>query len=207
MGEQLRHQPRLADTRHADERDELWGLLLTRPRQGVAEEINLLLAADQRPAGTARDVDARPRARLDRLPDGNRGRLPLRRDRLVLAIRKRRRRRPVGRLVDENSVHRRSRLEPRGRVDDVARGHPLSLARPGAEPYERLAGRDGDPELELLLFDDPVADREGRADGALGVVLVRGGSAEQRHHGVADELLDRSAVAFELGAKLRLVGL
>ena len=42
---------------------------------------------------------------------------------------------------------------------------------------------------------------------ALGVVLVRGGSAEQRHHGVADELLDRSAVAFELGAKLRLVGL
>ena len=45
-----------------------------------------------------------------------------------------------------------------------------------------------------------VADRERGADGTLGVVLVRGRCAEERHDGVADELLDRAAVALELGA-------
>ena len=34
-------------------------------------------------------------------------------------------------------------------------------------------------------------DLEGRADGPLGVVPLRDGSTEYRHHRVADELLDR----------------
>ena len=46
------------------------------------------------------------------------------------------------------------------------------------ERDERLAGRDPDPELEPFL-DREVADRERCADGALGVVLVRGRRAEQ----------------------------
>ena len=46
-----------------------------------------------------------------------------------------------------------------------------------------------------------VADRERRADGALGIVLVRDRRAEERHHRVADELLDRAAVALELRAE------
>ena len=56
------------------------------------------------------------------------------------------------------------------------------------------------------LLADPVADRERRADGALGVVLVRDRRAEDGHHRVADELLDRAAEALELGAQARVVG-
>ena len=43
------------------------------------------------------------------------------------------------------------------------------------------------------------------ADRALGVVLVRGRRAEERHHRVADELLDGAAVALELGADALVV--
>ena len=67
-----------------------------------------------------------------------------------------------------------------------------------------LAGRDPHAELETLL-DREVADRERCAHGPLGVVLVRDGRAEQRHHRVADELLDRAAVALELGSNARVV--
>ena len=55
------------------------------------------------------------------------------------------------------------------------------------------------------LLDREVADRERRADGALGVVLVRGRRAEERHDRVPDELLDRSAVALELRAHALVV--
>ena len=55
------------------------------------------------------------------------------------------------------------------------------------------------------LLADRVADRERRAHGALGVVLVRDRCAEDGHHRVADELLDRAAVPLELGAELRVV--
>ena len=51
-----------------------------------------------------------------------------------------------------------------------------------------------------------VADGERRAHGPLGVVLVGGRRPEERHHGIADELLDRAAVALELGADARVVG-
>ncbi len=50
-----------------------------------------------------------------------------------------------------------------------------------------------------------IADRERRAHRALGIVLVCDRRAEQRHHRVADELLDRAAMAFELRAHARVV--
>ena len=59
-----------------------------------------------------------------------------------------------------------------------------------------LAGLDADPRLELELVD-AVEDLERSADGALRVVLVRLRNAEGRHHGVARELLDRTAVALD----------
>ena len=55
------------------------------------------------------------------------------------------------------------------------------------------------------LLADRVADRERRAHRALGVVLVRDRRAEDGHHRVADELLDRAAVPLDLGAQLRVV--
>ena len=44
---------------------------------------------------------------------------------------------------------------------------------------------------------DRVDEVEGGADGALGVVLGRDRGAPDGHHGVADELLDRAAVALD----------
>ena len=57
-----------------------------------------------------------------------------------------------------------------------------------------------------LSSSGEVADRERRADGALGVVLVRRRRPEERHHRVADELLDGAAVSLELGADALVVG-
>ena len=104
---------------------------------------------------------------------------------------------PVRRLVDEDPIDGGGTLQARSSVDDVARGHPLACFGLGVEAHERLPGRDPDAQLESF-FDGELADREGRADGALGVVLVGGGRAEERHHRIADELLDGAAVAFEL---------
>ena len=58
-----------------------------------------------------------------------------------------------------------------------------------------------DAHLELAVLGDPVADRERRANRALGIVLVRDRRAEHRHHRVADELLHRAAALLELGAQ------
>ena len=112
-------------------------------------------------------------------------------------------RRAVRPLADEDPVDRRRALQPRRRVDDVAGHHRVALAGLRAERDERLAGVDGGADLQLLA--DRVADRERRPHRALGVVLVRDRRAEDGHHGVADELLDRAAVPLELGAELCVV--
>ena len=52
-----------------------------------------------------------------------------------------------------------------------------------------LAGLDADARFELELVHG-LAHRERGSNGPLGVVLVRLGNAEGRHHGVAGELLD-----------------
>src|SRR2546430_671074 len=44
---------------------------------------------------------------------------------------------------------------------------------------------------------DLVSEGECRADGAVSVILVRGGNAEHGHDGIPDELLDRGAVGLE----------
>ena len=113
-------------------------------------------------------------------------------------------RRSVRRLVDKNAVDRRCRLQARGGVDDVSRGHAFSCVGLCIELNERLARRDADSELEAVI-GGKVADGECRAYGALGVVLVRDRRAEERHDGVADELLHRAAVPFELRADARVV--
>ena len=112
--------------------------------------------------------------------------------------------RSVRRLVDDDAVDRCRALQPCRGVDDVAGGHALAGVGLGVEPDERLAGGDADSQLEPFL-EREVADRERRADGALGIVLVRGRGTEQGHHRVADELLDGAAVPLELGADALVV--
>jgi hypothetical protein len=133
----------------------------------------------------------------DRPPRRHWLRLALDRDRVEPLERDGARRRAVGAVADEDRPGLGRRLQPRGGVDDVARHHPLPdrthLGR-------RLAGHDPAARLErdvevVAESGDLVDHLEGRAHGALGVVLVRGGRAPHGHDRVADELLDHAAVA------------
>ena len=109
------------------------------------------------------------------------------------------------RLPHQDAIDRCRGLQSSGRVHHVPGRHSLALVGSCSERDERLSGIDGDAHLEVrLLLDHPVTDRQRSPDGALGIVLVRDRRAEQRHDGVADELLDRPAVVFELGAEPRV---
>src|SRR5439155_27247094 len=99
--------------------------------------------------------------------------LALRLDGWMLAVVDALRRRPVGRLADEDPVHRRRGLEPRRGVDDVARGHAFAGVWPRGEVDERLARVDRDANLQLALHRDPVANRKSGAHGTLRIVLTR----------------------------------
>ena len=99
--------------------------------------------------------------------------------------------------ADEDRARLRHGLDPRGRVDEIARNHPLAF---GANGHGRLAGQDAGPSLEPRRTNlvpergDGRDEIESSANRALGVVLGRHRSPPDRHHGVADELLDGSAV-------------
>ena len=102
-------------------------------------------------------------------------------------------------------------LQPRRRVHDVAGRHPLSFDRAGAHDHKGLAcvHCGADVEVEPLVLDvqgsDSVANRERRANRALGVVLVRHGCTEESDDGVPDEFLDGPAEALELRPQARVV--
>jgi hypothetical protein len=108
-------------------------------------------------------------------------------------------------LVHEDAVYGGRRLEPRGSVDHVARRHSLAFRGTSSEGDQRLPGRDADPDFELPFFDECVANCEGRTHCSFWVVLVRSRCPEDRHHRVADELLDGPAAALELGPHAAVV--
>ena len=150
-----------------------------------------------------RSTAIRDRART-RLPRRDRLRLALRLDRLELAVVDRLLGRAERLLADDDRVHGAA---PWSRAA-VLITSPAAIDSPASgwasTRDERLAGVDSDPHLDALL-ERPVADRERRANRPLGIVLVRRRRAEERHHRVADELLDRAAVALELGADVPVV--
>ena len=209
--EELGDQAALADARNADERHELGGQLGAAAFEGVREEPALSLTSDQRGSGRDVDVEAEARARCDNLPDGDREGLALCVDRRRLPVLDGRAGRTHRRLAGENAADGCRRLQPRSRVDDVARDHALALGRPRAERYQCLTGihRGADPQLEarrrVVQLLDRAADREGSANRPLRVVLVRDRRAEDGHDRVSDELLDRASVSLDLRAKPRVV--
>ena len=83
----------------------------------------------------------------------------------------------------------------------------LALVDPCVERDERFAGRDADVDLQVSAGSKLLTDRQRGPDGALGVVLVRDGRAEDRHHRVAHELRDRAAVPLEDCAQLGVIRL
>ena len=89
--------------------------------------------------------------------------------------------------AEQHLAGRGGLLEARGDVDRVARDE--CVARPGDDP----ARIDTDSHVDL----DAVAELLGRAYGAQRIVLTDGRHAENRHDGVADELLESATVAFD----------
>ena len=151
-----------------------------------------------------------PTARGDDLPDGYRAGFALHLQLRPLAKLDLEAGCAVRALVDEDAVHGRGGLDPSGRVDDVTMGHRRSLLRAGVDGDDRFSGCYPDADLEpaRALGVEPghgLAYGVCRADSALGVVLVRRRCAEERHDGVADELLDGAAVALERFANSRVV--
>jgi hypothetical protein len=204
--EELVDEAALPDPGLADERHELGGADAPRALERVQQRVELALTADKWRPHAARDVDADARSRLYCLPRGDRLGFALRLHGLGFPVVDRVAGRTPGRLADEDAVDRGVRLQSRRGVDDVAGDHALALVRPCVERDQRLPRVDADAELELcLLVEDPVPDREPCADGTLGVVLVRDRSAEDGHHGVADELLHRASEALELIAEAGVV--
>jgi hypothetical protein len=163
----------------------------------VAQNAELALAADELHSGLVRDVNTEPCAGLHRMPRVDRPGLSLGLDVRRVVVVDCVSRCAVRRIIDEDAVHGCSRLEPCSGVDDVARGHPLACCWAGIERDERFPRRDPGTQLEPLL-ESKVSDRDRGSYGALRIVLVRDRRAEERHHGIADELLDGAAVPLEL---------
>ena len=116
-----------------------------------------------------------------------------------------------GGLAHQDAVDRSRGLKPGGGVDDVAGGHAFASGHVGAQHHERFAGVDADAYVQVqtgLLVVEPLdrgPNRECCAHRAFGIVLMCDRRPEQRHHGVADELLDGAAVVLQLVSQQRVV--
>ena len=199
---ELDGEARLPDARLADDGDEMRLALLGRPLPDPAQRLELALPADEGENGQPPLADGECGAQGD--PRGQR---------FCLALGEHRRRRleddralccRMRLLADENPVHRRRRLQPRSRVDDVAGDHRLAPLGMCVQRDERLAGVHGDTELQveplvaLVHLADRVAHSERRPHRALRIVPECRRRAEDRHHRVADELLDHAAERLDL---------
>ena len=207
----LPDQSALADARNADEREKLRRPLALGAAQRVRKKVELFPPADERGAAALLHVDSEASPCGERLPDRDRLGLALRSHGLALAVLDRPLSGSEGRLADQNAVYRGCGLEARGRVDDVPGHHSFALGRTGSERHDGLTRIDSNADVQVQLrvtlvqLENGVADREGSADGALGVILVGDGGPEDRHHGVADELLHRSAEPLDFRTQAREV--
>ena len=113
---------------------------------------------------------------------------------------------PVRQLSEQHLARAGGLLEARRGVDRVAGDEPLPRGRIAGDDLSRIdAGavreRDAVRALESLVQPgERLLHSPGRADRAQRVVLVHAREPEHGHHRVADELLDRAAVARDLGA-------
>ena len=194
---QLAGQPGLADAGRAEHDHALRRALVGDALEGLAQGAQLRVAALQRRAGRGALVGGRPAQAPHR-------------ERLGLAAHRQRRQRlrrdgagdqAPGGVADQRLSRGRRLLKPRGDVHGVT-GHQR-LAR-GRVPCDHVAAVDAGPDRDL---DSPLAlqvivhagqlllELLGRADRPQRMVLERDGCPEDGHRRVADELLDRAAVA------------
>ena len=207
LGDQLGHEPRLADAGRADHRHQPAVHAVRARGQLVAEHSELGLPPDE---GRVRAAGKRLGAgdRLEHVPRLDRRRLPFRLDRAD-------RLEPRG-VPHELFGHRADQdLASQGALFKALRGvHGVSSdeCRGLIARYD-LPGVDADPDAQLGHFASGEAavetldgrlHLERRADRPQRVVLVRPREAEDGHHGIADELLHRASVRLD-GVAHRLV--
>ncbi len=106
--------------------------------------------------------------------------------------------RAPGHVVHQHGSRLGDRLEARSRVHRVSEHHGLgvgaTLHRSGSGEHPRAHAQLGHTHL-LTEGGYRLRECKGGADGALGVVLACHGRSPHRHDGVADELLNRAAMA------------
>ena len=129
--------------------------------------------------------------------------MPLRVERLRRARPPRRHARAGASAADQDLARRSGLLEARRDIHRVARDERLAGGRIAGHDLARVHAdprRKGDALVSFELLVEPaenLAHLGGRAGRAKGIVLVHTRDPEHRHDGVADELLDGSAVAFD----------
>ena len=198
---ELRREPRLPDPGDADDRDEPRPALVARGVEEVLHQPELALAPDERRLEPGRAPFAAARGDHALGPPERHG-LGLPFERVLARVVEGHRglARPPSPLADEHGARLGGVLHARGRVHEVAGNHAFSL---GADRHRRVAGDDADAHRQLRRPDlaaeraDDLDELQPRAHRPLGVVLARYGRAPDRHHRVADELLDRPAVAVD----------
>ena len=192
--EELPGETGLADAGGADDRHQPGAFLATCRVEQVLQEAEFVLPAHK---GRLERLGAVPAADFRHDPQGapgwHRGGLALECLLAGLLEDDRPRCGALRRLAHEDGANGSNRLEPARGVDEVARHHALvrrperdrSLARQHAGP-----GLDHGPE-----GPHRVDELQARSDGSLCVILMRERRSPYRHHGVADELLHRPAIA------------
>ena len=201
LGE-LGGEPALADACGPENRHDMGPLFCDGLIPDPLQQPELVVASDE--GLSLRSTLSRRRGCRQGQPGGHGRALALQADGLDSLVLDDRFRRPVGLFADEHTVHGGEPLQSRGRVDHVSGDQPFALRHVGVEGHDRLARVDRDAHLQVELgrasaqLGHPVPDRERRAHRPLRVVPVRHRRAEDAHHRVADELLDRSSAALDL---------
>jgi hypothetical protein len=200
VGEQLpelAHEPRLADPRVADDRDEPGPTRFQRRLVRLLEHGELGVASDENrvePADSARTLE---RERAQESAARNALSLSLHGDHRRLVELERPANRLDGPLADDDLAGRGALLQAGADVDCVSGDERASLARRADDDAARV---HADTELELLAEEraEPALHRQRGVESALGVILLGDRRAERRHDRVADELLDRPTGLLDL---------